>query len=309
MWFLKTCLAAFCSISWAFSAFANESSYKNETGDTPAKKLNIIASIPPLGIIAREIAGEVADIKILIQGAASPHDYALTIGQALSLQDADLLLWVGPDFEQFLQDKKLPAKNLSMSSAIHIEGHINASEERTVETHSDHDHHHHGDFHLWLNDHYVEVFASALTRELIAARPGHANILKKSLAAFLESTRSAIVENQKVLNEISTRSFVAHHDGYTQLLSRYALTQSAALTRVPHERISAKRLGTIEKSAKGAACLLAEADEAEEAKRYARILDLPLVEIDILASKHRFDTFADFERSLGQSLLRCFRQE
>ncbi len=309
MCFLKTVLAAICSSCCLLPAFAEGSSQADELGVTSREPLKIVASIPPIAIIAREIAGDVADITVLVQGAASPHDYALTIGQALALQDADLLLWVGPEFEQFLEGKPLSAKHLAIISSIQKEG--LATQSRDVGAHSEHDHEHdhHGDFHLWLNDHYIEVFAKALTDELIAARPEHTQILEKSLSTFIDNTRGAIAENQQALKALPARTFVAHHDGYTQLLPRYDLMQIAALTRVPHERISAKRLGDIEKSLNGAACLLAEADEAQEAKRYARILDLPLVEIDILASKQGFETYADFERSLGQSLLRCFKQE
>lgn len=301
-----------CAISWGMPAYSIDHDGSASKDDGTVKKLKVLASIPPLALIAQEILGEYADVEVLIAGAASPHDYALTIGQALSLQDADVLLWVGPEFEQFLVDVTFPPVNLSIAAAISSEGeHQETKGHAHHSEHAERHHHDHGDSHLWLNDHYVEVYASAIAEKAALLRPKAADNIQQSLAGFISNYKKAIEENEALLNNAigsSKRSFIAHHDGYTQLLPRYHLEQNAALTRVPHERISAKRLASIEKSLSGVSCLLAEADEAQEAKRYARILGLPLVEMDILASKQVFGSYADFERSLGRALEQCFKQ-
>ncbi|KZM49916.1 zinc ABC transporter substrate-binding protein [Labrenzia sp. OB1] len=63
------------------------------TADAPA----VVTTIKPLHSIASAVMEGVGKPHILIDGAASPHGFALKPSQAFLLQGADVVFWVGPD--------------------------------------------------------------------------------------------------------------------------------------------------------------------------------------------------------------------
>ena len=62
----------------------------------------VVVSIKPIHALTASIMAGVGEPSLILKGAASPHGYALSPSDARALQDADLLIWVGPGLEGFL---------------------------------------------------------------------------------------------------------------------------------------------------------------------------------------------------------------
>ncbi|MGB9631653.1 MAG: metal ABC transporter substrate-binding protein, partial [Candidatus Methanodesulfokora sp.] len=69
-------------------------------------KMKIVATIPPLASIAREIAGERAEVYYIIPTSSDPHQYSLSPKDVSLVESSDLFISVGT--EPFI--KKLSAK-------------------------------------------------------------------------------------------------------------------------------------------------------------------------------------------------------
>ncbi len=63
----------------------------------------VVASIKPVHSLAASIMQGVGTPTLILEGAGSPHTYALKPSQARRLQEADLIFWIGPDLEAFLE--------------------------------------------------------------------------------------------------------------------------------------------------------------------------------------------------------------
>lgn len=70
---------------------------------TQAADAAVVASLKPLGFIASAIADGVTDTQVLLPDGASEHDYSLRPSDVKRLQDADLVVWVGPEMEAFME--------------------------------------------------------------------------------------------------------------------------------------------------------------------------------------------------------------
>lgn len=70
----------------------------------------VVTSIRPLGFIASAIADGVTPTEVLLPDGASPHDFALRPSDIQRLRSADLVLWVGPDMEAFLNKALVPIR-------------------------------------------------------------------------------------------------------------------------------------------------------------------------------------------------------
>src|SRR5690625_6099843 len=66
-------------------------------------ELTVLASIKPLGLIVEEVMGERGQVDTLLQGSASPHNYAVRVSDMQRLQAADVVVWVGPEMETVLE--------------------------------------------------------------------------------------------------------------------------------------------------------------------------------------------------------------
>ena len=65
--------------------------------------LSVVTSIKPIHSLVSAVMDGIGTPSLIIEGAGSPHTYALKPSQAKALQDADLVFWVGPAIESFLE--------------------------------------------------------------------------------------------------------------------------------------------------------------------------------------------------------------
>ena len=70
-----------------------------------AAETRVVATIPAVHSIVSGVLGNTASAHLMIPGGASPHTYTLKPSNAQALADAQLVVWVGPDLETFLEDE------------------------------------------------------------------------------------------------------------------------------------------------------------------------------------------------------------
>ncbi len=66
-------------------------------------EIKVVASIKPVHSLVAAVMEGVGEPGIIVDGAASPHTYALKPSQAGMLADADVVFWIGPELEAFLE--------------------------------------------------------------------------------------------------------------------------------------------------------------------------------------------------------------
>ncbi|MFP1527478.1 metal ABC transporter solute-binding protein, Zn/Mn family [Escherichia coli] len=75
-------------------------------GATQAADAAVVASLKPVGFIASAIADGVTETEVLLPDGASEHDYSLRPSDVKRLQNADLVVWVGPEMEAYAKTGK-----------------------------------------------------------------------------------------------------------------------------------------------------------------------------------------------------------
>ncbi len=64
---------------------------------------DVVVSIKPVHSLVASIMKGVGEPALIVEGAASPHTYSLKPSNARALENADLVYWVGPGLEAFLE--------------------------------------------------------------------------------------------------------------------------------------------------------------------------------------------------------------
>ena len=65
--------------------------------------VNVIASIKPIHSLVASVMQGVGTPGLIVSGNNSPHTYSLKPTDAEALQQAQVIFWVGPELEAFLQ--------------------------------------------------------------------------------------------------------------------------------------------------------------------------------------------------------------
>ncbi|WP_068087536.1 zinc ABC transporter substrate-binding protein [Polycladidibacter stylochi] len=75
----------------------------------------IVVSIKPVHALVASVTKGVTTPKLIVTGAGSPHTYSLKPSQARDLQNADIVFWVGPQLETFLEK---PLHSLAENASV-----------------------------------------------------------------------------------------------------------------------------------------------------------------------------------------------
>ncbi|AJR07942.1 zinc ABC transporter substrate-binding protein ZnuA [Photobacterium gaetbulicola] len=117
-----------------------------------AEELKVVSTVKPITMIVQELTQGVTSTETLLPAGASPHDYALRPSDARKLNEADLVIWVGPELEQFLTRMLEGKENVltltaqdSISFRHYGDGHEgHAHEQHGHDDHEGHAHEQHG---------------------------------------------------------------------------------------------------------------------------------------------------------------------
>jgi len=241
----------------------------------PAMAIDVVASIKPIHSLVAGVMDGVGTPKLIVSGNGSPHDYHLKPSDARSLQNADVIFWIGDEFETFLT---APLKNINKKASIVAFETLNGvlleeKEEADHNDHDDHDHdehekhddhadHNHGDtdLHLWLNPQNAEKMVHAIAETLEKIDPANAHAYHKNAEALEKRLYELGEKIEADITNVKKVPFVVFHDAYGHFEHRFNTNVVAKITLSPEKLPGAKRLKevrhTIEET--HAACVFAE---------------------------------------------------
>jgi zinc transport system substrate-binding protein len=216
----------------------------------------VLATIKPIHSLAAAILEGVAEPKLLLSGAASPHSYALKPSNAEALSGSDAVIIVSKNLEVFLEKAigTLPARarvielermpGLRLLPVRDADWHGHEDEEERDAGHGDHG----WDVHFWLDPLNAIVIAHGLAAEFAALDPEHAAHYRANAAKLEAKLLVLDAELKATLAGLSDKPFIVFH-GVTQYFeTRYGLNGSGAITPSPERTPGAKRLEALRAS-------------------------------------------------------------
>jgi zinc transport system substrate-binding protein len=273
------------------------------------QKLTILSSIRPLSLLASDlVVGLPAEVKTLLPANADPHNWSMRVSDRQLLATADLVVWLGQDFENFLTKplKQLPPERQMELGALPGLQWPNEEGDEHDHSHSHHEHHHHAgrDMHLWLNPHNASEIQTALVQRLAELRPDWRETLQERLQQQIALLKNRQTDIQRKLSPYRQNGFIAYHDTYAHFVAAFGLRQLDAVNQFAEQRLSAKALQRLQAHAQGARCLMVEKQDAQEL-RTAKMLALPVVVADALVLNSEVTTYAGFLDNISAAFENC----
>ena len=241
--------------------------------------ISVVASIKPIHSLVSGVMAGVGVPSLIVEGAGSPHTYALKPSRARALQDADVVFWVGHELELFLEKpleslganaeivalidapglKLLPFREGGPGGALDDEDHADHKDEDHAEPENQHDH---GgvDPHVWLNPDNAKQIVRQISKTLLASDPANANVYRANAEGLLKRLDMLVAEMTVRLAPVAKQHFVVFHDSYHYLEDRFSLESVSSITVNPDVIPGAERVGEIQNRVRelDAVCIFAE---------------------------------------------------
>ena len=195
---------------------------------TAQAKLNVVATTPDLGAIAREIGGDQIELTTLAKPTEDPHFVDAKPSFIVKLNHADVLIEGGAELEiGWLPALLDQARNDKLAAGA--PGRVvcaNGVQLLDVPSTLDRSK---GDIHAAGNPHYVvdpvnaKTVAQNITEALSKSDPKSAAYFGANLKKFTDTIDAKLGEWQKALGPFKGRRVVAYHDSWPYFGNRFGL--------------------------------------------------------------------------------------
>lgn len=200
------------------------------------KKITIVATIKPFyNLVASVISGVPnCDLRLLLSGNVSPHDYSLKLKDVKILAKADLIIWGGEQLEFFLNkllqqpkfiNKLITVVNIPKLKTLYLRNSRNLDE------------------HVWLSPYNAKIIVASIEKSLINLDPANTKryiINRKKFLIKLAATDLRVKNNLLSINK--DKPYLVFHDAYQYFEDFYGLQAPIVISDNPSMPLSIKRM-------------------------------------------------------------------
>lgn len=225
--------------------FAGIHTAEAKTTEETDKKLNIVTTIFPEYDWTRAILGDRADdvnLTMLLDNGTDLHSFQPAVKDIMKVSSCDLLIYVGGESDQWIEDALESAQNKDMKTInlMEVLG-DSIKEEETVEgmQESDHDHDHDHedeeekeyDEHVWTSMRNAEVICDAIAATLEEMDPENKEIYQSNAETYKEKLSALDEEYQETVDSAKQKTLIfADRFPFRYLVDDYGLNYYAAFS-------------------------------------------------------------------------------
>jgi zinc transport system substrate-binding protein len=307
--------------SVVFAGGQGESEAAAQAESEANDELHVFVSIQPQKYFVERIAGEEAEVAVMVPPGKEPHSYEPTPRQVAALSEADVYFRIGVPFEEAFLPRiersleELPVVDISgkidkrrLDTRDHGQEDHGEAEHDREEGHDreeEHDHREEGalDPHVWLGPLEVKAMAAEIRDTLITLRPDKAATYRKNYAAFAADIDELHVRLRDQLAPYEGQTMFVFHPSFGYFADTYGLDQEAV--EIGGSEPSPAQLERIieEAQAEGVRVIFVQPQfSRDSAERVSRAIDGAVVPINPLAEQwlSNMQTIADrIQEGLG----------
>ncbi len=222
-------------------------------GALAGNAFSVIVSIKPMHSLVAALMEGAQPPELLISGQQTPYEYELTPAGKKSLQDANLVIWVGPELEASLAGvmKNLP-------DSVQVVELLSSPQMKILPSRTDDTQR---DPFFWMDDRNSIILVDALTRLLMAADPARAHIYRSNRRELQQKLGRIDREYEYGYRGLKAGLGVQYFDTLQYFEQAYALTVLDHVSGSPRQPVDAAAMLKVrQRIVDGeAACILVEA--------------------------------------------------
>lgn len=227
-------------------------------GSSAFARINVVASVPDLASIAKEIGRDKVSVKSIAKGYQNPHYVDAKPSYVLDLNKADLLIYMGLDLEVgWLPILVTGARNSNINSPG-SNGRLDASTLIPVKLdvpkvridRSMGDIHPGGNPHFMLNPRYATIVAKGIADKLSQLDPENSASYESNLVHFTNRMETKIKKWRDMLAPYQGTKVLTYHKTWTYFIDWAGLQEAGTIEPKPGIPPSPKYMAYIIKLAR-----------------------------------------------------------
>ena len=216
---MKKIISLLISITILTALFAGCGS-TNKANAPEGDKLNVVTTIFPEYDWVREIAGDRADITMLLDNGVDLHSYQPTADDVVKISTCDMFIYVGGKSDKWVDDALAEAINKDMTVINLMEVLGDAVKEEEVKEGMEAEEHEHEegeeeheegpeyDEHVWLSLKNAAVLCQHIADKLCELDPQGKDIYTANSAAYIEKLNSLDSEYKAAVDGAGTKTLL-----------------------------------------------------------------------------------------------------
>lgn len=195
----------------------------------------VVTDFGPVQSLVMDVMGDLGAPTMLLEGGSDPHDFQLRPSQAAGLEQADLVIWVGPELMPGLGEAVVTlASGAQVVALLHDGGGTQRPfEEGGIDPHA------------WLDPTNGMAWAGRIAAALGRADPANAATYATNAAAVQARLTALDAEIAAQLAPVQALPFVVYHDALGYFTDHYGLNVAGAIELADGSAPSAARLTEI----------------------------------------------------------------
>ncbi len=213
---------------------------QGKTAAPSSPKIKIVATFLPMYWFTKAVAGDAADVEILVPPGTEVHEYQAKPENVKAIATANVLVKNGLGLEEFLEATVKNAQNPKLTEINASKG-IKALEAispivKTAKAENKHNHEA-GNPHVWLDPVLAKQQVTNIRDGLITVDPQNKVTYETNAAAYIQELENLNNKFQQTLQKTPNCTFVTFHDAFPYIAKRYNLKQ-VAVVKIPEDQLS-----------------------------------------------------------------------
>ncbi|WP_413300683.1 metal ABC transporter substrate-binding protein [Bacillus sp. 1P10SD] len=204
------------------SGCSNAASTKTEKTSEGSKKLQIVTTFYPMYYFAKKVAGDSANVELLIPNGVEPHDWEPTAKDMAKIQDADVFIYNSQYFELWTE-KVLKSINDSNLKVVEASSGIKLMD--ALESEEGEEHTASKDPHVWLSPVLAQQEVNTIAKALEQADPKNKVQFQKNAEDLNSELTDLDHLYKETIDKAKKKDFVTQHAAFGYLAKQYGLTQ------------------------------------------------------------------------------------
>lgn len=174
--------------------------------EIPDNKITVVTTIFPQYDIVRWIAKDKVELYLTVSPGIDTHSYDPSVEDIIRIKKCDLFIYMAGCLEQWAVDLKDDSTGLVLDLSSN-ENIILEEVEEKHEHHTNHDHVHDHDPHIWTSPTYLKYMAYDICNELVKLDPTNKEFYEKNRDSYVFEIDKIILEMNQLSIEAQDKTF------------------------------------------------------------------------------------------------------
>lgn len=189
-------------------------SYDKENVKKDSSKISVVTTIFPYYDFTRSIAGDKADIKLLLSPGSEPHSYEPSPSDIVAIENCDIFIYNGGESDEWVESVLDSIENKNMK-VMRMMDYVDLLYEQNFD-HDEHNHEHeehdeHGeeyDEHIWTSIRNAEKLTDAIYDELSSCDFANKEIYAKNRDTYINKLQTLDSEISEIVSNAERKTVV-----------------------------------------------------------------------------------------------------